>query len=178
MPGERGDEGGGGGEGEDDGGRHGKGEVRSVFGGRLLIHVTRRRGQRYGPRQVSLSLVTYVLFVCAALEDYHVLSVEELVAAERLLSTNTSRTMAAISLGFIVMVTPWTIQEVVAACTGSKVPPFLDFLATWLALSNSFWNPFLYWLLNSQFRLACREMIVDRVLCRRRERSKSQCCGG
>ena len=29
--------------------------------------------------------------------------------------------MAAISLGFIVMVTPWTIQEVVAACTGTKV---------------------------------------------------------
>jgi hypothetical protein len=28
--------------------------------------------------------------------------------------------MAAISLGFIVMVTPWTIQEVVAACTGTK----------------------------------------------------------
>ncbi|GLH16539.1 Uncharacterized protein GBIM_20791 [Gryllus bimaculatus] len=88
--------------------------------------------------------------------------VEQLVAAERRLSTNTSRTMAAISLGFIVMVTPWTIQEVVAACTGSKVPPFLDFLATWLALSNSFWNPFLYWLLNSQFRLACREMFFSK----------------
>jgi hypothetical protein len=29
--------------------------------------------------------------------------------------------MAAMSLGFIVMVTPWTIQEVVAACTGTKV---------------------------------------------------------
>jgi len=28
--------------------------------------------------------------------------------------------MAAISLGFIVMVTPWTIQEIVTACTGSK----------------------------------------------------------
>lgn len=29
--------------------------------------------------------------------------------------------MAAMSLGFIVMVTPATIQEVVAACTGCKV---------------------------------------------------------
>lgn len=36
-------------------------------------------------------------------------------------SGNTSRSMAAISLGFIVMVTPWTIQEIVTACTGSKV---------------------------------------------------------
>lgn len=29
--------------------------------------------------------------------------------------------MAAMSLGFIVLVTPWTIQEIVATCTGSKV---------------------------------------------------------
>ncbi|CAH0683179.1 unnamed protein product [Spodoptera exigua] len=36
-------------------------------------------------------------------------------------SVSTSRTMAAMSLGFIVMVTPATIQEVVAACTGCKV---------------------------------------------------------
>uniref|UniRef100_A0A182PUQ7 Uncharacterized protein n=1 Tax=Anopheles epiroticus TaxID=199890 RepID=A0A182PUQ7_9DIPT len=33
---------------------------------------------------------------------------------------STSRTMAAISLGFIVIVTPWTILEIVATCTGSK----------------------------------------------------------
>lgn len=37
------------------------------------------------------------------------------------LSGSVSRTMAAMSLGFIVVVTPWSIQEVVAACTGSKV---------------------------------------------------------
>lgn len=36
-------------------------------------------------------------------------------------SGSTSRTMAAISLGFIVIVTPWTILEIVTACTGSKV---------------------------------------------------------
>lgn len=46
---------------------------------------------------------------------------QHIVAQEKRLSGSASRTMAAISLGFIVMVTPWTIQEVVAACTGSKV---------------------------------------------------------
>ncbi|EFN81772.1 Beta-3 adrenergic receptor, partial [Harpegnathos saltator] len=86
----------------------------------------------------------------------------QLVAHERRLSTSASRTMAAMSLGFIVMVTPWTIQEVVAACTGSKPPPFLDFLATWLALSNSFWNPFLYWLLNNHFRRISRELLYSK----------------
>lgn len=29
--------------------------------------------------------------------------------------------MGAVALGFIVAVTPWTIQEVVTACTGTKV---------------------------------------------------------
>lgn len=87
----------------------------------------------------------------------------QFVAHERRLSTSVSRTMAAMSLGFIVMVTPWTIQEVVVACTGSKPPPFLDFLATWLALSNSFWNPFLYWLLNNHFRRISRDIFYTKV---------------
>lgn len=45
----------------------------------------------------------------------------QMIEHERVLRGSTSRTMAAVSLGFIVIVTPWTIQEVVAACTGSKV---------------------------------------------------------
>ncbi|KAK9508608.1 hypothetical protein O3M35_006134 [Rhynocoris fuscipes] len=89
-----------------------------------------------------------------------------MVAHERRLSTNASRTMAAMSLGFIVMVTPWTIQEVVVACTGTKMPEFLEFTCTWLALSNSFWNPFLYWLLNNNFRRISRELFVTKILCR------------
>lgn len=88
----------------------------------------------------------------------------QLVTQERKLSTKVSRTMAAMSLGFIVLVTPWTIQEVVAACTGTRAPGFLDFLATWLALSNSFWNPFLYWLLNNHFRRIARELLINKVL--------------
>lgn len=66
--------------------------------------------------------------------------------------------MAAMSLGFIVLVTPWTIQEVVAACTGSRAPPAFDFIATWMALSNSFWYPFIYWTLNNHFRRICKEI--------------------
>ncbi|XP_017773962.1 PREDICTED: 5-hydroxytryptamine receptor 1-like [Nicrophorus vespilloides] len=82
--------------------------------------------------------------------------------------------MAAMSLGFIVLVTPWTIQEVVAACTGSRAPAGLDFLATWLALSNSFWNPFLYWLLNNQFRRISRDLLFSRFFCRKSDSQKHQ----
>ncbi|KAI5636237.1 7 transmembrane receptor (rhodopsin family) domain-containing protein [Phthorimaea operculella] len=97
-------------------------------------------------------------------------------------SVSTSRTMAAMSLGFIVMVTPATIQEVVAACTGCKVPPTIDFIVTWLALSNSFWNPFLYWLLNSHFRRISNDLLQYYFCCRRTKSFHSYekptgCCG-
>ncbi|RZF46829.1 hypothetical protein LSTR_LSTR008061 [Laodelphax striatellus] len=97
-------------------------------------------------------------------------NLEKLIAHERRLSRSASRTMAAMSLGFIVMVTPWTIQEVVVACTGSKMPPALDFIITWLALSNSFWNPFLYWLLNNHFRRISRELFMSKIFCCRRKK--------
>ncbi|XP_018319349.1 uncharacterized protein LOC108732852 [Agrilus planipennis] len=87
--------------------------------------------------------------------------------------------MAAISLGFIVLVTPWTIQEVVVACTGTRAPPTLDFLVTWLSMSHTFWNPFLYWLLNNQFRRICRELFFTRIFCRTMSKKKSiqhSCC--
>ncbi|GJQ86299.1 hypothetical protein Trydic_g8995 [Trypoxylus dichotomus] len=100
----------------------------------------------------------------------------KLVSQERRLSTSASRTMAAMSLGFIVLVTPWTIQEVVAACTGTRAPPPLDFLATWLALSNSFWNPFLYWLLNNHFRRISRELLFSKFFCKKKEARPQHCC--
>ncbi|XP_055595505.1 uncharacterized protein LOC129746080 [Uranotaenia lowii] len=72
--------------------------------------------------------------------------------------------MAAISLGFIVIITPWTIQEIVATCTGSKIPPSIDFCVTWIALSSSFWNPFLYWLLNARFRRICKDLLTSKCI--------------
>ncbi|XP_030379210.1 beta-3 adrenergic receptor [Scaptodrosophila lebanonensis] len=90
---------------------------------------------------------------------------------------STSRSMAAISLGFIVMVTPWTIQEIVTACTGSKLPPFLDFVVTWTALSNSLWNPFMYWLLNSDFRRLSRQLMPNKCFPNEdTPEHKSACC--
>ncbi|XP_035785223.1 5-hydroxytryptamine receptor 1D-like [Anopheles albimanus] len=81
---------------------------------------------------------------------------------DRRIHGSTSRTMAAISLGFIVIITPWTIQEIVATCTGSKIPPSIDFCVTWIALSSSFWNPFLYWLLNARFRRICKDLLTSK----------------
>lgn len=44
-----------------------------------------------------------------------------------------------------------------------QLPPFLEFLVTWTAVSNSFWNPFLYWLLNAHFRRLAKELLVKSV---------------
>ncbi|XP_075222398.1 trace amine-associated receptor 8c isoform X2 [Lycorma delicatula] len=117
----------------------------------------------------KLRLKRTVCSVVGVPEDLAGTTIEKLVAHERRLSRSASRTMAAMSLGFIVMVTPWTIQEVVVACTGSKMPPALDFMITWLALSNSFWNPFLYWLLNNHFRRISRELFVSKIFCCRKK---------
>lgn len=70
--------------------------------------------QRRNCALISFSPFSCLIFICNA---FHTQMVEH----ERVLRGSTSRTMAAISLGFIVIVTPYTIQEVVAACTGSKV---------------------------------------------------------
>lgn len=45
-----------------------------------------------------------------------------------------------------------------------QIPPSIDFCVTWIALSSSFWNPFLYWLLNARFRRICKEMLSSRVI--------------
>lgn len=44
-----------------------------------------------------------------------------------------------------------------------KIPPSIDFAVTWFALSNGFWNPFLYWLLNAHFRSISHDMITSKV---------------
>lgn len=58
-----------------------------------------------------------------------------------------------------------------------QVPPFLDFFITWLALSNSFWNPFLYWLLNAHFRRIAKDLLTSKW-CSSAEspEQKSRCC--
>jgi hypothetical protein len=53
--------------------------------------------------------------------------------------------------------------HLIIGCSLLQVPPFLDFMITWLALSNSFWNPFLYWLLNNHFRRISKELLLSKV---------------
>ncbi|XP_025201329.1 trace amine-associated receptor 1 [Melanaphis sacchari] len=96
---------------------------------------------------------------------------DRLASKELRQSIRTTRAMGAVALGFIVAVTPWTIQEVVTACTGTKMPPAVDFIITWIALSNSFWNPFIYWALNRKFRRISRNIIKTNIFRRKKYNS-------
>ena len=52
------------------------------------------------------------------------LNCRNLIVVERRLHYNISKTMAALSLSFIILITPWTFKEVIEACTGTKVLSF------------------------------------------------------
>lgn len=57
----------------------------------------------------------------------------------------------------------WVISLLVCLSLSLQLPVFLDFLVTWTALSNSLWNPLMYWMLNVEFRHLSRRLLTWRV---------------
>ena len=74
-------------------------------------------------------------------------------------------TLGSISAGFLIAVGPWTLTEFVSSVWEVEVPHNFEFVVTWIAISNSFWNPILYGLLNKSFRSVAFDLIT-RFLCR------------
>lgn len=105
-------------------------------------------------------------------ENHYGLLTHPVIAAELRQHYNMARSMAALSLSFIILVTPWTMKEVAVSCTGTKLSPLWDFLITCLGMSYVLWNPFLFAIFNVRFQMAVREFIREEVLCKRRD----QCC--
>ena len=71
-----------------------------------------------------------LLFLCNPLiflyfQEPRKLNCRNLIEFERKLHYCISRTMAAISLCFIILITPWTFKEVIEACTGTKVSYYM-----------------------------------------------------
>ncbi|TRY77252.1 hypothetical protein TCAL_00124, partial [Tigriopus californicus] len=77
-----------------------------------------------------------------------------------------SRSSAAISLTFIIVVTPWAIQQVITSCTRTTSPASVDFFVSWLAATHTFWSPIIYWMLNEKFQQASHRYLIRQVLCR------------
>ena len=62
------------------------------------------------------------------------------------------RSLSAVSLMFIIMVTPWAILQVITSVTMRQPPTTLDFTVNILFTSFNFTSPFMLWLLNPRMR--------------------------
>ncbi|KAK7079852.1 hypothetical protein SK128_024670, partial [Halocaridina rubra] len=63
-------------------------------------------------------------FVCATVSAPEILggpAVEKLLMSERHESLRACRVMAVVSLSFVITITPWTLRQIIAACTNSRV---------------------------------------------------------
>jgi len=106
------------------------------------------------------------------------LACRSLIEFERRVHYSISRTMAAISLTFIILITPWTFKEVIEACTGTKVSSGVDFLFTVVGGCYHALNPAVYYYFNKNFRKATKSYFREEVLCRRSSSIHGRCCPG
>jgi hypothetical protein len=74
-------------------------------------------------------------------------------------------TLGSISAGFLIAVAPWTLTEFISSVWEIDVPKNFEFIVTWIAISNSFWNPILYGLLNKSFRNVAID-VINRFFCK------------
>ena len=74
----------------------------------------------------------------------------------------TTKYLVAITLGFFVAVSPWTLCTLIVVAAEIKLNPHLDYAVTWLALSNSFWNCLIYGVMNRKFRRAAARLTCGR----------------
>ena len=96
------------------------------------------------------SVCVCVSFVYVFLTDITSLILQRHNAVSQVFKT--SKYLAAISIGFLVAVSPWNISTLVVAVTNVKLHEDLDFAVSWLAIGNSFWNVVIYSVLNRKFR--------------------------
>ena len=74
------------------------------------------------------------------------------------------RSLSAISLTFIIMVTPWAILQVITSVTMDQPPPSLDFIVNILFTSYNYLSPFIFWLLNPRMRRTTDLALYDLVI--------------
>ena len=62
------------------------------------------------------------------------------------------RSLSAMSLTFIIMVTPWAILQVITSVTMEQPLSSIDFTVNILFTSYNYLGPFIFWLLNPRMR--------------------------
>jgi len=75
------------------------------------------------------------------------------------------RCLSALSLAFIIVVTPWSILQVITSVTMERPPARVDFTVTLLASSCSLLSPLMFWLLNPRLRRTADTALYHKVWC-------------
>ena len=79
------------------------------------------------------------------------------------LFTASLRSLSAISLTFIIMVTPWAILQVITSVTMEQPLPSIDFTVNIIFTSYNYLGPFIFWLLNPRMRRSADLALYDLV---------------
>ncbi|KAK3590056.1 hypothetical protein CHS0354_041084 [Potamilus streckersoni] len=132
----------------------------------------------YENSKVTVSVISLFYFLPAALFIFSYVFIYRTATKRRLTTPNlededmeerrtsknirTTKYLAAITLGFFVAISPWTLCTLVIATTDVKLNPDLDFFVTWLAISNSFMNSLIYGAMNRKFRAAAMSWACGR----------------
>ncbi|XP_076057397.1 trace amine-associated receptor 8c isoform X2 [Oratosquilla oratoria] len=116
-----------------------------------------------------LARTSFHRFVCATVTTPEVIgagtTVEKMIMSERRLSMRTCRLMAVLSLAFIILITPWTLRQVIAACTNSRMPMALDYGVWVISIGGGIVLLFIFWLLSPAFRRATAEKLHNKICC-------------
>ena len=72
----------------------------------------------------------------------------------------TSKYLAAITAGFFIAISPWTLCTLIIVAANTTLDKNVDFFVTWLALSNSFYNCLIYGVMNRKFRRAAVRFVL------------------
>ncbi|XP_069948273.1 uncharacterized protein [Cherax quadricarinatus] len=106
--------------------------------------------------------------VCATVTSPEILGgalVEKAMLEERQERLRNCRVMAVVSLSFIITITPWTLRQIIAACTNSWIPGGLDYGVWVVSVGGGVVVIFIFWLLSASFRRATEETLHNRVCC-------------
>ncbi|XP_042866236.1 trace amine-associated receptor 1-like [Penaeus japonicus] len=106
--------------------------------------------------------------VCATVSAPEILGgtlVEKMLMKERRESMRTCRVMAVVSLSFIILITPWTLRQIITACTNSRIPGGLDYGVWVVSVGGGNIIIFIFWLFSPAFRRAMEETLHNRVCC-------------
>ncbi|KAK4324328.1 hypothetical protein Pmani_005043 [Petrolisthes manimaculis] len=90
---------------------------------------------------------------------------EKVMMAERRESMRNCRVMAVVSLSFIITITPWTLRQIIAACTNSRIPGGLEYGVWLVSVGGGVIVIFIFWLLSATLRRATEEALHNRICC-------------